>query len=259
MGLLKAALITAFLLAIFPVSLNSFSHRRNTVGSSDPLNGLLSESSSEPENTQVGDENLQNSLDHSRNLREIDGSSSALKNTKTHPNNFSPVKRKGNRHRPDPKQVSLPISSDDAQHTKEGFLDQPNTVDNTEATDRAFSEPSAFTSTLSSNTSSPSPSAFSTHPHKPSDAKGRGPGDGLFASEGALYRALYVIFALILLLILYLFIKFAMYAQSDVFLVLRVILISENLDNTFFEFCIPYCTNVHIGFDLYYTRIPQLC
>lgn len=58
-------------------------------------------------------------------------------------------------------------------------------------------------------------SSLSTHnSRKPPDAHGSG--DGLFASEGALYRALYVVFALVLLVLLYFFIKFAMYAACTV-------------------------------------------
>ena len=222
MGLLTAAMTTAFLLALFPLSLNSIPYRRNTDGSNDPLNEYLQETSLEPENTQVGDESLQNSPDRSRNSREADGSPSTLKNSKKQPTKFSKdssnpsrIKKAGRRKGYPKSSYSPPIPSDEAPPANEVDLEQQHTID-APKTDRRVSEPSASTSTFTSNTSSPSPSALSTHPHKPADAKGGGRGDGLFASEGALYLALYVIFALILFVILYLFIKFAMYAQSTV-------------------------------------------
>ena len=211
MGLLTAAITTALLLALFPLSLNSIPYRRKTVDSNDPLNDLLPETALEPENTQVGDESLQNLLDRSRNSRETEGSPSASKNSrKQSPKGSitpSSVKRTGNRRKRNPTPPDSPTLGSNAI---EGNSDAA-------ATDRGVSEPSTSTSNTSTGAPSPSLSALSTQPHKPANAKGGGPGDGLFAKEGALYRALYVVLALILLVILYLFIKFVMYAQSTSF------------------------------------------
>lgn len=230
MGLYRVALISGLLLAIFPLSLTGIPVHRKLPNES--LNVNLPEEQPELENSEVSSQEL------SRNSRSTEdapvpssyassGKSAAKAERKAQTSNdqsskesvapFVRVKKikktqlaaagsmSGSQlsdHNPNP----LPADSSPSQSPGEP-----------EDNSRAETAPSAASNPISNANATTVPSASSStltgfqKPHVAHDS--RGSVEGLLGSEGAIYRALYVVMALVLLVLLFFIIKFALYAH----------------------------------------------